>query len=114
MFPLYGEEPIQLNSYYQYSIILFSEGLIIGRTFAFQDGLDLTIKTASTNSPRAYIQEGLLSEGYLRLRFGGLIFGRAFFFFGGGGGLLSEFYGITNQENQATRSDLIRTSYLQY
>ena len=38
--------------------------------------------------------EGLLSEGYLHLRFGGLIFGRAFFFWGGGGGSLSEFYGI--------------------
>ena len=27
----------------------------------------------------AYIREGLLSEGYLRLRFGGLIFGRAYY-----------------------------------
>ena len=45
----------------------------------FQNGLDLTIKTASTNSPWAYIMEGLLSEGYLHLRFGGLIFGRAYF-----------------------------------
>ena len=66
-------------------------------------------KTVSTNSPWAYIREGLLSEGFLRLRFGGLIFGRAyliffffsffFFFFwwggGGWGGLLLEFYGIT-------------------
>ena len=43
------------------------------------------MKTASTNSPWAYIWEGLLSEGYLRLRFGGLIFGRAYFFLGGGG-----------------------------
>ena len=59
---------------------LFSEGLIIGGKFVFQNGLDLTIKTASTNSPWAYIREGLLSEGYLRLRFGGLIFGRAYFF----------------------------------
>ena len=63
---------------------LFSEGLIIGRNFAFQNGLGLTItekpktlrkqlkqpKTASTNSPWAYIREGLLSEGYLLLRFG--------------------------------------------
>ena len=75
---------------------LFSEGLIIERNFAFQNGLGLTIKTASTNSPWAYIREGLLSEGFVRLRFGGLIFGRAYFFFwgGGGGGLLSEFYGI--------------------
>ena len=65
---------------------LFSEGLIIGGNFAFQNGLDLTIKTASTNSKWAYIREGLLSEGYLHLRFGGLIFGRAYFF--GGGGLI--------------------------
>ena len=68
---------------------LFSEGLIIGGNFASQNGLDLTIKTASTNSPWAYIQEGLLLEGYLHLRFGGLIFGRAYFW----GGLLSEFCG---------------------
>ena len=65
---------------------LFSEGLIIGRNFAFQNGLGLTIKTASTNSPWVYIRDCLLSEGYLRLRFGGLIFGRAFFFFFEGGG----------------------------
>ena len=70
---------------------LFSEGLIIGRNFAFQNGLDLTIKTASTNSPWAYIREGVLSEGYLRLRFGGLIFGRAYFFFGGGGAYYRNF-----------------------
>ena len=42
-------------------------------------------KTASTNSPWAYIREGLLSEGFLRLRFGGLIFGRAYY---------REFYGM--------------------
>ena len=67
---------------------LFLEGLIVQRNFAFQNGLGLTIKTAqikdyknslkqlktaSTNSPWAYIQEGLLSEGFLRLRFGGLL-----------------------------------------
>ena len=76
-------------AYFQGS--LFSEGLIIGGNFAFQNGLDLTVKTASTNSPWAYIREGLFSEEYLRLRFGGLIFGRAYFW----GGLLSEFYGIS-------------------
>ena len=56
--------------------------LIIGGNFAFQNGLDLTIKTASTNSPWDYIREGSLSEGYFRLRFGGLIFRRAYFFGG--------------------------------
>ena len=50
------------------------------------------LKTAISNSLWAYIQEGLLSEGYLRLRFERLIFRRAFL--GGGGGGLSEFYGI--------------------
>ena len=64
------------------------EGLIIGGNFAFQNGLDLTMKTASTNSSLVYIREGLLSEGYLRLRFGGLIFGRTYFGGGGGGGLI--------------------------
>ena len=73
---------------------LFSEGLIIGRNFAFQNGFGLSVKTASSNSPWAYIREGLLSEGYLRLRFGGLIFGGGGLFFFWGGGLLSEFYGI--------------------
>ena len=51
------------------------------------------LKTANPNSPLACIREGLLSEGYLRLRFGGLIFGRAYvfyfisFFFWRGGGV---------------------------
>ena len=72
---------------------LFSEGLIIGGNFAFQNGLDVTIKTASTNSPWACIREGLLSEGYLRLRFGGGAYFRQgllllFFFWGGRGGLI--------------------------
>ena len=73
-------------------------GLVIGGNFMFQNGLDLTIKTASTNSPWAYmyIREGLLSEGYLHLRFRGLIFRRAYFFFGGGGGrLLAKFYDMS-------------------
>ena len=40
----------------------------------------MELKKANSNSPWAYIREGLLSEGYLRLRFAGLIFGRAYFF----------------------------------
>ena len=55
------------------------EGLIIGTNFVFQNGLGWTIKVANSDSPWPYIREYLLSEGYLRLRFGGLIFGRAYF-----------------------------------
>ena len=63
---------------------LFLGELIFGgayywRDFAFQNGLDLTMKTTSTNSPWAYVREGLLLEGYLRLKFRGLIFRRAYF-----------------------------------
>ena len=46
----------------------------------FQNRLGLTIKTVSTNSPWACIREGLLSAGFVRLIFGGLIFGRAYLF----------------------------------
>ena len=51
-------------------------------------------KRLSTNSPWADIQEGLLSEGFLHLKFGGAHFhgGGGIIFFWGGGGLLSEFY----------------------
>ena len=51
---------------------------------------------AGINSPWAHFREGLLLEGFLCHRFGGLIFGRdfLFFFFGGGGGLFLEVYGI--------------------
>ena len=75
---------------------LFLEGLIIGRNFAFQNELGLTKKRPKIlqkqpkTAERASggLREGLLSEGFLRLTFGGLIFGRAYFFlfFGGGGG----------------------------
>ena len=43
-----------------------------------------------STSPRAYIWRGDLTEGYLRYRFGGLIFGGAYTW----RGLFSEFYGI--------------------
>ena len=78
-----------LRAYFRGS--LFSEGHIIGRNFAFQNGLGLTIKTANCNLPWAYIRDGLLSEGYLRLRFWGAYFWEGLFW--EGGGLLSEFYG---------------------
>ena len=57
----------------------FSEGLIFEGSFTFQNGLGLTKKqvktlrqqftTSNTNSPWAYIREGLLSEGYFGLSF---------------------------------------------
>ena len=76
---------------------LFSGELIFGgayyrKEFCVSKWVGLDNKTTSTNSPWAYIWEGLLSEGFLRLRFGGLIFGRAYFL--GGLHVLSEFYGI--------------------
>ena len=72
------------------------------RNFTFQNGLDSAIKNSlkhedsslkhlkivTPKSPRAYIREDL-SEAFLRLRLGGLIFGRAYF----RRGLLSEFFG---------------------
>ena len=83
---------------------LFSGELIFGgayywKEFCVSKWVRLDNKTASTNSPWAYIREGLLSEGFLLLRLwgGGLILGRAYLFicfFFLGGGLLSEFYGI--------------------
>ena len=42
------------------------------------------VKTATTNSPWAYIWEGLFSEGFLRLRFGGGAYFREGLFFRGG------------------------------
>ena len=72
---------------------LFSKGLIIGEKFAFQNALAFTTKTPNSNNPLAYFREGLLSEGYLRLRLwggGGGIFGTAYFW----ERLLSEFYGM--------------------
>ena len=55
----------------------------------YENSLKL-LKTASTNSRCAYTQacqEGLLSEGFLRLQLGRFIFGRAFFWGGGWVGL---------------------------
>ena len=80
---------------------LFLERLVIGRNFAFQNAFGLAVKTAKNtnnneNSLKQLLFGGrgcLLLEGYLHLRFGGLIY----YFFGGGGGvggLLSEFYAI--------------------
>ena len=75
-----------------FSAELIFRGAYYWKGFCISKWVGLENKTASTNSPWAYIWEGLLSEGFLRLRFGGIIFRRAYFG-GGGGGLLSEFYG---------------------
>ena len=47
----------------------------------------------STRPRGAYIWRGDLTEGFLRYRFGGLVFGGAYTW----RGLFSEFYGIFNQ-----------------
>ena len=44
----------------------------------YEDSLK-QLKTTITNRPWAYIREGLLSQGFVRLRFGGLVFGRAYY-----------------------------------
>ena len=55
--------------------LIFGGG-IIGRNFAFQNGLDLTVKTACTNGPWAYI----CSKGcFTGLMFGGAYFGGAYY-----------------------------------
>ena len=52
-------------------------------------------------APRgAYIWRGDLTEGFLRYRFGGLIFGRAYTW----RGLFSEFYGIFKPREAAYQS----------
>ena len=74
-----------------FSGTLIFRGAYYWKEFCVSKWVELDNKTASINSPWAYIWEGLLSEGFLRLRFGELIFGRAyyyyyyFFFFWGGG-----------------------------
>ena len=71
---------------------LFISGeLIFGGAFCFKMGwLDMTIKTANSNSSCAYIWEDSLSEGYLRLRFGWFVYLRE--------GLLSEFNSMSRIE----------------
>ena len=50
----------------------------------------------STSLRNAYIWRGDLTEGFLRYRFGGLIFGGAYTW----RGLFSEFYGIFHANNR--------------
>ena len=72
---------------------LFSGELIFGSNFAFQNGLSLTITQLALKVHGLIFRKVLiLSEGFLRLRFGGLIFGGAYLFIyflrGGEGGLI--------------------------
>ena len=54
-----------------------------------------------STSPRgAYIWRGALTEGFLRYRFGGLIFGGAYTW----RGLFSEFYGISSSRLQEVKN----------
>ena len=88
------------------------EGLIYGGKFAFQlfwvsliDGSKFTVfalfyfvfegSFPSTSPWRAYIWRGVLTEGFLRYRFGGLIFGGAYTWRRGlyMEGLIFRFYG---------------------
>ena len=69
---------------------LFAGELVFGGAYYWKEfwvskWVGLHNKTASTNSPCAYIWEGLLSEGFLRLRFaGGGLFSGGLIFLGGG------------------------------
>ena len=77
-------------------------GLDSKNSLKYEDNSLKQLETAGTNSPRAYIREGLLSQGFLRVRFGGggvfsgglllllffyfyFYYHYYYFFFGGGG-----------------------------
>ena len=66
--------------------------LIVGRKFTIFACFYFVFEGSfpSTSPPGAYIWRGDLTEGFLRYRFGGLIFGGAYTW----RGLFSEFYGI--------------------
>ena len=67
--------------------------LIVGSKFTFFALFYFVFEGdfAITSSRGAYIQRGDLTEGFLRYRFGGLIFGGAYTW----RSLFSEFYGIS-------------------
>ena len=57
---------------------LFSEGLIIGRTFAFQNGFGLTIKTASVKHYENNLKQLKTASNNKLITVRGLLFGRAY------------------------------------
>ena len=71
--------------------------LIVGSKFTVFALLYLAFEGSfpSTSPRRAYIWRGDLIEGFLRYRFGGLLFGGAYTW----RGLFSEFYGTPNLEH---------------
>ena len=69
---------------------LIFRGACYRKEFCISKWVWFVNRNSNSNSPWAYIREGLLSEGYFCLRFGLLIFGRAYFW----EDLLLEFYGI--------------------
>ena len=80
---------IPQKAYWVHGVIfggsLYSEWVIIGRNFAFQNGFGLDNKSNSPNSPWAHIREGAFSIGGIfasEIWGGGLIFGTACFWRG--------------------------------
>ena len=69
---------------------LFSEGLIIGGNFAFQNGLNMTIKTASANRCMGSYTAGLIIGRIFASEIWGAYFryDLLLFFLGGGGGVI--------------------------
>ena len=55
--------------------LIFSEGLVIGRNFAFQNGFGLSIKTANNTK----IEPKTLGSKQLTVTVHGLIFGRVYY-----------------------------------
>ena len=72
---------------------LFSEGLLIRRNFAFQNGLGLTIKQLALTVHGLIFGRAYYRKDFCVWDLGGLFSGGLIFFFWGGG-LLSECYGI--------------------
>ena len=76
MLGLFSGEPIFGGAYYWEEFCVSKwVGLVIKRNLKHYENSLKRLKTGSTNSPWANIWEGLLSETFLRLRFGGLIIG---------------------------------------
>ena len=74
---------------------LISEGPIIGRNFAFQNGLGLTTKQLAVTVHGLIFGRAYYRKDFCVCDLGGLFSGGGLFW--GGEGLLSEFYGIAHQ-----------------